>query len=557
LCTALVMITTTAGWVATGGRARALETEPDGLTVPQPPPSAELLNASLATPPSEVRLDHLIIAHGEAIESRIDAHVPLPGFAPLCNLTAQMVLRGGTCEVSLGWYNVTPGRTTPPAVSEVYPLLPANDPAVMPRADYTPGVGVQNPIVTVAQLRRDPHYAGGLIGLAMLGDDRRTPAVCTQTHFMEPALNPVCTTAACMNKPWIAALSYQSTATPNAYYFLFEEKPMTPADFGNDGDFNDQVFLVTGLTCDGGGQPCDTGKLGVCRRGTTVCGKAGQLTCVPDVAASAESCDGLDNDCDGIVDPGARCSDPGQICDRGSCVPVCNDATAPCPSDKVCDGGICKQPTCAGVTCPGGQVCVAGACQDGCQFGAKPVSCPHGQVCRVGRCVDPCAGVTCAAGQVCEDGACLPPCTCRACPTGKACTSDGSCVDKGCESTLCPDQMTCISGMCRDLCYFTVCPTGQFCSLGQCMPMPPPGTGTGSGGFVGIPDGGIGGHPGDAAVDLEPDAPSEMPGSSISTCTCDAGAPGAGSFVAVAAVGLVLLARGRRRSPRSGTRAPH
>ena len=34
--------------------------------------------------------------------------------------------------------------------------------------------------------------------------------------------------------------------------------------YKNDGDFNDFVFFITGLTCEGGGEPCDTGLKGAC-----------------------------------------------------------------------------------------------------------------------------------------------------------------------------------------------------------------------------------------------------------------------------------------------------
>ena len=406
---------------------------------------------------------------------------------------------------------------------------------------------------TIKAVRSDPHYAGGLIGFAMIGDDKKMPPVCTQTHFMEAALNPVCTTPACLNKPWIAGLSYQSTARPNTYYFLFEEKPMSATDFGNDGDFNDQVFMVSGVTCDGGGQPCDTGKPGVCGRGTTQCGKGGKLTCAATTLAGPEVCDGLDNDCDGVVDPpGIACADPTKMCDRGRCVPACNDLTAPCAAGMVCITGICRRPDCAAVTCPAGQVCFGGVCQDGCVRSGMDVACPHGQVCRLGRCADPCEGVTCPAGQICEDGVCQPPCTCRACPSGKSCTRDGHCVDTGCQNTVCADQLTCVAGVCHDLCYLTLCPAGEFCSMGQCLPVPPAGA-TGSGGFVGIPDAGFGGRAGaaggmsggdDAGVDEAPSA-----GGKISTCSCEAGPPGPGSLAALLLVGITLAIRSRRRRP--------
>ncbi|HXC50997.1 MAG TPA: putative metal-binding motif-containing protein [Candidatus Limnocylindrales bacterium] len=54
----------------------------------------------------------------------------------------------------------------------------------------------------------------------------------------------------------------------------------------------------------GGGQPCSTGGVGVCAPGTTAC-TDGAIVCNPNNVASPETCgDGLDNDCDGMVDEG-------------------------------------------------------------------------------------------------------------------------------------------------------------------------------------------------------------------------------------------------------------
>jgi hypothetical protein len=533
---------------ALSGPAHATEIEPNGLSVPQLPSPAELSAAAAAVPSSEVHLDRLIISRGEMLESQLDAHVAPVGFAPLCDLTAQMVLRGGTCAVDLGWYNVIAGQTMAPTAAQIFSLVPAPDPLTMPRPDDTPGVGVQNPITTIATIRKDPRYLGGLIGFVMMGNDKNSTPVCTQAHFSDSALNPLCTATGCMNKPWIASLMYQSTAMADAYYFLFEERPMSATDFGNDGDFNDQVFLVTGVTCDGGHLPCDTGKLGVCKDGTSQCGKLGVLSCLQNVQPTADVCDGLDNDCDGVVDQdSAACANPAQICDRGQCVDECDDVANPCRAGFVCELGVCKLPTCAGVVCRAGLRCVEGACQDGCTNGGISVSCPNGGTCRAGRCVDPCAGVTCAAGQICENGACLAPCSCRPCPAGKACGAEGRCVDKGCENTSCPDPMICLTGICRDPCYLTLCPDTEFCSMGQCIPAPV----TANGGASGGPDAGIGGLGGRPGMDASPDAPAPADGSNASsaysTCACEVGAPSPRGLAWAVGVAIALVLQRRRK----------
>jgi hypothetical protein len=97
----------------------------------------------------------------------------------------------------------------------------------------------------------------------------------------------------------------------------------------------------------GSGAACSTGNLGVCAAGTTAC-SAGAIVCNQNVQPSPEACNGLDDDCDGVIDNGepgggASCTVPGQqgLCSHG--VTICTPTGPACqqtvqPAAETCDG---------------------------------------------------------------------------------------------------------------------------------------------------------------------------------------------------------------------------
>ncbi|MEM9190776.1 MAG: MXAN_6577-like cysteine-rich protein [Myxococcota bacterium] len=208
------------------------------------------------------------------------------------------------------------------------------------------------------------------------------------------------------------------------------------------------------------------------------------LVCLCEPNAPEELCNGVDDNCDGIVDVGASC-EPGLVCDGGSCrcppAERCNDECV----DRMTDARHCG--TC-GNACPGGQACEAGACVLNCS----------GDATRCGNsCVDTgsdashCGGCNnaCGAGGVCTDGACactlgLEPCSggcadfqtdrqnCGAC--GRRCNAVEVCSAGSCECGMgttrcgsdCVDTQTDSAncGSCGN-----ACPMGQVCELGTCQ----------------------------------------------------------------------------------------
>ncbi len=134
----------------------------------------------------------------------------------------------------------------------------------------------------------------------------------------------------------------------------------------------------------GGGAACDTGQDGVCAAGTMRC-QEGVLTCVRSVEPGPETCNSLDDDCDGEPDDGdpgggadcdtgaeGVCADGVEHCEEGNlrCVAQAVSEEEVCDGlDNDCDGDADDGDPGGGGECDTGEpgVCAAGVehCDDG------------------------------------------------------------------------------------------------------------------------------------------------------------------------------------------------
>ena len=354
---------------------------------------------------------------------------------------------GANFETSFGWYNIGDDVSTAAGRDQnLHPVLGCGVP--MATGAGTPRRHSGNPAFYVANADEPNQasvdfaaeatagrYKGGFIGFYLITpEDPANPGArlpgrvinCGDfkqdsggnslfgfIYFTQKDLNN--------DGDFVHHLVYQSKVA-NRYFFGFEDLFR-----GGDNDFDDMAMRVDGLTppctpstevcdgidndcdglidgadpdlagtgtscqCDDVGLTCDNGpRFGQCRTGVTAC-TAGAITCHGTGAPSAEVCDGIDNNCNNVVDDapsgtGASCDGQdadlcreGQIvCQNGAL--VCNDNTGPnletCNNlDDDCNGQVDEGDPGGGGSCgstigvcrPGTLHCTGGTlvCQGG------------------------------------------------------------------------------------------------------------------------------------------------------------------------------------------------
>jgi hypothetical protein len=234
------------------------------------------------------------------------------------------------------------------------------------------------------------------------------------------------------------------------------------------GDVDDGIAGV--------GQACEAGE-GACRTaGTTICAGDGSIVCdAVERDGGPEVCDGVDNDCNDVVDDVQGLGDfclvgVGQCAGEGIVIcgdgpqPVCNAVEMPA-SPEVCDG--------IDNDCNGAADDVPGGCgpADPCEG----VVCDIGQFCRDGACVGiagECADVVCGAGQTCVGGACVDGVSLGelsgfghhgTCETWNGCNDAETCADAACRFYGHGDAIAYNENGCQDV-------AGLDCNLFNALP---------------------------------------------------------------------------------------
>jgi uncharacterized protein (TIGR03382 family) len=177
-----------------------------------------------------------------------------------------------------------------------------------------------------------------------------------------------------------------------------------------------------------------------------------------------ESCNCNDDDCDGMTDEGALCG-AGASCVNCQCAFACSPGEFPCPMGKICNAqNYCVADPCFGFTCPD-------------VVGDKQICRPKASNPADKECVSACdPTVIQCGGLICykPTGECRPD-NCTTFPEYCGATENcinGNCVGNPCNGVACGVGEYCNGGQCYGSCANVDCPDGQRCRLGTCEANP-------------------------------------------------------------------------------------